>query len=370
MNLSLKRVLIIFLIFTIVTCCLPFLLTRNGFIDFRETGQIGDTIGGIMGPFIAIAAAFLTFIAFWVQYKANLKQREDIAVERIESKYYKMLDIYLQMTNQLEVHGLKGKKAFTELVGEFTFIFYSTCDVYESLVKNEQYMEDLNEEQKNLFALFKGNVIEKYEFLTVLAYNLFFYGKKYMLYDTNEKTKLSEDIKRQLFTIKMSYSGVTYADYVKGRSHNTEHLYRCYHANLFDGHSDFLGQYFRHLYQTVKFIASLNADIVSEEQKYSYLKLLRSQMSDYEQILLYYNSLTKQGSAWNKENSGSFPQSRGYIVRYKLIKNIPINFPFLGIDPFYKYKSDNEKWKKMGKSMFEHSALQISTSSVTSQVSV
>ena len=44
---------------------------------FSDTGEIGDTIGGITGPFIAIAAAGLTFIAFWVQYKANIQQRQD-----------------------------------------------------------------------------------------------------------------------------------------------------------------------------------------------------------------------------------------------------------------------------------------------------
>ncbi len=53
-----------FLLIAILICCLPWLLAKNYWlIDFSRTGQIGDTIGGIMGPFIAIAAAGLTFIA-------------------------------------------------------------------------------------------------------------------------------------------------------------------------------------------------------------------------------------------------------------------------------------------------------------------
>ena len=67
-----------FLFIAIVICSLPWVLTREWFLDFSDTGEIGDTIGGIMGPFIAIAAAGLTFIAFWVQYKANIQQRQDI----------------------------------------------------------------------------------------------------------------------------------------------------------------------------------------------------------------------------------------------------------------------------------------------------
>ncbi|MEP0265803.1 hypothetical protein [Dokdonia sp.] len=39
--------------------------------DFTETGQIGDTIGGIINPFIALAGVLLTFLAFYMQIKAN-----------------------------------------------------------------------------------------------------------------------------------------------------------------------------------------------------------------------------------------------------------------------------------------------------------
>ncbi len=45
-------------------CWLPYLLTQHSIIDFTDTGQIGDTIGGIMGPFVGILAAVLTFMAF------------------------------------------------------------------------------------------------------------------------------------------------------------------------------------------------------------------------------------------------------------------------------------------------------------------
>lgn len=51
---------------------LPTIFTQlPSIVDFTETGEIGDTIGGIMGPFVAIGAAFLTFMAFWVQKEAN-----------------------------------------------------------------------------------------------------------------------------------------------------------------------------------------------------------------------------------------------------------------------------------------------------------
>lgn len=44
--------------------------------DFSDTGQIGDTIGGIMNPFIAIGGVIMTFLAFYMQIRANKLQRE------------------------------------------------------------------------------------------------------------------------------------------------------------------------------------------------------------------------------------------------------------------------------------------------------
>lgn len=49
-----------FLLIALAICCLPWIFAKNSWwIDFTDTGQIGDTIGGIMGPFVAIAAAGL-----------------------------------------------------------------------------------------------------------------------------------------------------------------------------------------------------------------------------------------------------------------------------------------------------------------------
>lgn len=50
---------------------LPFLFTQSWFGNYTNTGEIGDTIGGITSPFVAIVASYLTFIAFWVQFRAT-----------------------------------------------------------------------------------------------------------------------------------------------------------------------------------------------------------------------------------------------------------------------------------------------------------
>lgn len=62
-----------------------------------------------------------------------------------------------------------------------------------------------------------------------------------------------------------------------------------------------LGLYFRQLYHIVKMVATSQV-MVDEKEKYEYVKILRTQLSDYEQILLYYNSLANMGKKWNEPN--------------------------------------------------------------------
>src|SRR5687768_8996458 len=55
----------------------PLLFTNPAilkYIDFTNTGQIGDTIGGLMSPFINLSAVIVTGLAFYMQYRANKLQ--------------------------------------------------------------------------------------------------------------------------------------------------------------------------------------------------------------------------------------------------------------------------------------------------------
>ena len=93
-----------------LTCYLPIWFTKQPFgkPDFINTGQIGDTIGGTMGPFVAIAVGILTFLAFWVQYKANEQQKADMKdqkdradIERTETRFFEMLRLHRENVNEM-----------------------------------------------------------------------------------------------------------------------------------------------------------------------------------------------------------------------------------------------------------------------------
>ena len=66
------------LVIIIAACLAPWLLTQPGSVDFTNTGEIGDTIGGTMSPFVRIAGVIMTFVAFMMQVRANEIQREQL----------------------------------------------------------------------------------------------------------------------------------------------------------------------------------------------------------------------------------------------------------------------------------------------------
>lgn len=353
------KYLLWFGILVLIICLFPIIFTRSAIfssVGFIGTGEIGDTIGGIMGPFIAIAAALLTFFAFWVQYKANEQQKRDLAIERFENKFYKMLDIHIQNSNNIEINNIKGKKAFEELCGELEFIHYMVSYTYMYVIENNRLWNNPN--TNNLIAEFKGNQELKKQYLTNLSYGLFFYGHNYVIINV-EKPEYSEicfEIKRHfnyspIVENRMKYSDILYLERIDYNQLKVMNI--PYRPML--GHNGLLGHYYRNLFHIVKYISSINDSLISEEKKYDYAKLLRAQLSDCEQILLFYNSISDMGKDWNIPNTltPKIPQHKmGYIARYLLIKNIPFNIPMFGTLPHVKYEKEMSIWKTILKNNF------------------
>lgn len=105
----------VFILIIYIICKLPAHFAQSEcYTLYKETGPIGDTIGGTMGPFVAIAAAILTFLAFWVQFKANEQQRKDIALERFESNFFELLHFHQEITNGLLLKYDKNFKTYEE----------------------------------------------------------------------------------------------------------------------------------------------------------------------------------------------------------------------------------------------------------------
>lgn len=68
-----------------------------------ETSAVASTFAGTLGPSIALLAAFLTFIAFWIQYRANRIQSSYIKQQRFEDIFFRLLDIHKRTVDSMDI---------------------------------------------------------------------------------------------------------------------------------------------------------------------------------------------------------------------------------------------------------------------------
>ncbi len=360
------------MITTILICLLPLLLTQFSVVDFTNTGQIGDTIGGIMGPFVAIVASFLTFLAFLMQYQANEIQKKELKrqslvhdKEQFEVKLYQMLDVYNQNVSRLRAGEFEGKRAIPELLSEFHFIYRCVRYAYNAVKKSDISSLVTDKEQREDVELYMKEVLkdvgtENLE-LMKFAYALFFYG--FPRVNPYEKYKgkyvLESIIFQSLLQLRFEKSVIRYQDYfLNDKISIVRYPNSCNaHYQMMKGHHEELGTYYRQMFQIFTSITDLDDNIADEDQKYRYAKLLRSQLTDSEQALLYYNSMSEMGAAWNKRSVslGNTREGMGLIARFRLIKNIPGNYPFFGLTPDMVYQNEIKIWRdEYGKEFFEH----------------
>lgn len=307
-----------YLIITLLILAFPFLFTSFGWfgINFENTGQIGDTIGGILGPFVAICASILTFFAFWVQYKANEQQKADLKLERFESKFYELLAIHQSNINELHVGDkMKGRKIFIHM-------FYELRMIYKS-----------SEKRIDLLKLDSNNIN-----LINFSYNIFFFGigtnseKNYVNSFNKDETKLFEEVKKEFGEIQDNYEThiakhKTYYTYNLPLSHIPDENNYEFHYFPFDGHANKLGHYFRHLYLTCSYVVSQS--IIDDEEKYEFIKTIRAQLSNFEQLIIYYNALAWFDKEWRDINT-----------KYRFIKNLPLALADFDISPIDFYKTE------------------------------
>jgi len=369
---SVRRLFWILLVAIILICMLPLLLTQFSIVDFTTTGEIGDTIGGIMGPFVAIVASFLTFLAFIMQYQANEIQKKELKrqsivhdKEQFEAKLYQMLDVYNQSVSQIRAGDFEGKRAIPELLSELHFIYRCVRFAYLNIKASDIKLLVADPEQRVDMELYMKEVLKDVgsENLVLMkfAYSLFFYGFPRVNPSEMYKGKyvLENLLYQSLLHILYEKSTVKYQDFFLSDNISINQYPKSIHAHykMMKGHNEELGTYYRQMFQIFTTIANLDESIADEDQKYRYAKLLRSQLTDSEQALLYYNSMSEMGTAWNKRNTSpcNTREGMGLIARFRLIKNIPGNYPFFGITPDLIYQNDMKVWRdEYGKDFYEH----------------
>lgn len=317
----------------------PILITQlRSCIEFNaDTGVIGDTIGGIINPFIALAGVIVTGLAFYMQLKANeiqisnfktelenqkntfekqlAIQKEESQYNQFESQFYKMLRLHKENVNEIEITLYE----FNESRVYNTSIFdkFSELDRIEltNIPETSEYIRSkktikgrdtfvyFSNELSFAYQSYKETILDNDEnFNFSLPYKAFFNGIESLIDKSDYKSYLFEE--KKIFES-------SYIEHVNIFNTYKNIKIKAYYP-LFEGHENKLGHYYRHLYHTVKFVA-LESEFLTYPEKRKYLRILRAQLSNYEQAMLFYNYLA-YAPEWEKGNK--------FLSDYRMIHNL------------------------------------------------
>ena len=273
----------------------PYLiLLAAGFIIFSLFAPaIFGNSNGIdhMIPFIAIAAAILTFLAFLIQHQANVQLSNDNKKQQFERQFYEMLKIHCD-----NVKSLLAETLYTDpAIG----------NQFQKIARGQDFFRSLLDEFNLIYSeLLKFNETDE---TFCKAYHIFFSG-----IDSADKELKKETSAhfRNFFT-----------------PENNKYLFMEKYPklapiadSLFMGHIDQLVSYYRHLFLMVKTVAQFNDELFPYEDKRQFLRILRAQLSSAEQTLLYYNWKSGCGEKWEEDSSK--PNGNHFFTDFRMIHNI------------------------------------------------
>lgn len=309
--------------------------------DATTRGLFGDSFGAVNALVSALAFAGM-IVAFVLQrYELRLQRKElrdsrgemrrqtkqfkiqndNLELQRFENTFFHMLELHKENLKEIVVQGIKGRDAIKMLLDQLKRMYYAvenaTTDIWNTPMVGVLGSEAPHE------IICNWNLDRIKQFNIKYAYGLFFYGSDFHIaHDKADETRIIEDA------------------VLKYASDNIKDAYRLILNSEKQGVSSYLAHYYRHLYQTVCFVDSQKQ--LKPEEKYSYVKMLRAQLSDYEQILFYYNAMSSMGTSWLELGDDNL----SLITRYRLIKNVPHFYTYFYNEPQAQFMDEIKRWKE------------------------
>ena len=319
MDFKLKIASSITSVFLIIAVFTPLIFTRCEALAISPS-NIEDIYSGvnIMTPFIAIAAAILTFMAFWVQYIANDRIQKENKKQQDERQFYEMLKIHRDNVDKLEFVHLESEEEAN--YNEFVHAFHvgSLSEKRYVLIhsKGQSAIQYFLKELRCIYNVIPAEDPSSGRFK--YAYDVFFNGLTFCPYFDREKhvCKEFEKSKKNVCGSMDTNDRLCRKKIEVNKAwRNNDGLPR---SSIMNGHKAELNPYYRHLYLTVKLVVKSNFEKPDKEK---YLKILRASLTAEEQTLLlfnwYFGLLHKSGYGLKWEN-----QEQKFFTEWGMIHNI------------------------------------------------
>lgn len=308
-------------------------------ISFRDTGEIGDTIGGATAPIIGILSIVLLVYTLLEQIRFNKKQSEISTDEQFKSTFFNLLQVQRDIQEKIG-----GKFKF---LGNFTYEEFSwkNGDVKIKKEGKEFLRINNNDDEVTGLEFFKAARYQLIEIFNSLDHDVF-----YNNYDSEEafnaemelqrnyisasdmppefKQKQDAEIISVLRPFQIAYIndkyGITQKIFDKYKTLSLPKQIGLAYAIFFNRYEN-VGYYFRHLYQLMKFIKQNEDDKLNQlsgkasemdktsihNQYKQYAQFIQSQMSILELLMLFYNSF-------------AFKKMQELLIHYELLENLTI----------------------------------------------
>ena len=259
--------------------------------------NVVNTISGILTPLFSLLAVIAAYLTLRSQRKQN-------AIQNFESHLFQMIE---------QQHKLEEK--VVDKYGSFRKLYMDFCVIYEYVRNYALFVfGDVNGDNWKKILLKIANYIFYFgvdeEFMCDKTYQTLI--KKYGLEKEKEKLK---------FLIKKLNDNQILKYMVNDKLIKTQK-------------SEELGIYYRNLFNAIQYI-DRKCPYDNEVKKKEYTKLVRTNLSDFAQLMLYYNMQGERGSAWLKKDEVKSPKNDNdcLLTRYKPIKNCAISVENKDIDP-------------------------------------
>ena len=333
-------------------------------LNFEHWGAFGDFIAGVAGTLFSLGGFFLLYLTLQ-------DQRENFHKERLESNFFELVRFHRENVEELqytyqEFPDAKEKvtavrrKVFKLIVFNFKELWEETQHFFADEKSEEIYQQEYLERCKknprfagrniNLVQLARIDIVyhiiffglsredqqtissrldQRYDrtfIMNILAYASLkpkkeskYWRKWEQTHDLEDRHELFRQILKARANRDFKPSLISGGWIVKGNEYHP-HLpfYPDDYDKYYGGHQFRLGHYYRHMFAAVNYID--REKYLTAEEKYFYIKILRVQLSNYEQIAFFLNTVSGLGRAWELEGTGPL------VTTYNMITNIPSQY--------------------------------------------
>lgn len=294
------------------------LYSSTGYGDYFDKEYI-DGYGSFVGGFAGV-------IGIYYLYKTLKSQNESQQLASFENRYIQLITFHRDLTYSLRIENT-SQYADARIEGRALFgLILKMVDEARVLVNSSFKDNDIqsiyksdSEYNKDCKIWGANNVALRTEIN--IAYLITFIGVSSVSIDLLKKT-----LKKHYADAFSDSIVERFQQILKGETNDEEKKNPLSKAKdilnnekKYAGVQDVLGNYFRLLYNTVCYLHEQKW--IDKEDRYTYAKMLRCQLTDNEEILLFYNSLSDFGTDW--EYNGD--KDKSLITEYQLIKNISMH---------------------------------------------